>query len=93
MGKRTSSAQQVKCVGNTDVLCIGFYFMSPKGTNTKIVIEILPLLQEYSCLLLVQVGYGFLRISPEVLIEISLVHVVHDNENPFQHILICVLVN
>ena len=50
------SPQWVKCVGNTDVLCFGFYFMSPKWIRTKIVIEIALLLHVYSCLLLVQAG-------------------------------------
>ena len=36
-----------KCVGNTDVVYFGFYFMSPKWTRNKIVIEITPLLQAY----------------------------------------------
>ena len=77
----------MKYVGNTDAFCFGFYFMSLKWTETKIVIEITPLLQAYSCLALVKVGYGFLRISPDIFIEISLVLVVHSNENPFQHVL------
>ena len=62
--------------------------MSPKWTNTRIVIERTQLLQAYSCLPLVQAGYSVWRISPEVLIEISLVLIVHGNENPFQHVLI-----
>ena len=72
MGNRSSSAQQVKYVGNTDVLCFGFYFMSLKLTKTKIVIETTPLLQAYSCLLLVQVAYRFLGIGPEFLIVMFL---------------------
>ena len=50
---RTASTQgctqQVKYVGNTDVgvFCFGFYFMSPKWTRTKLVIEISPSLQAY----------------------------------------------
>ena len=88
MGNSTSSAQQVKYVGNTDVVFFGFHFMSPKWTKTKIVIEITLLLQAYSCLPLVQVAYGFLRIAPGVLIEISLVLVAHGNENPFHHVLV-----
>ena len=40
-------AQQVKYVGNTDVFCFGFNFMSPKWTRTKFVIEISPSLQAY----------------------------------------------
>ena len=90
MGNRTSSTQQVKYVGTTDVFCFGFYFMSPKWTRTKIAIEITLLLQAYSCLPLVQAAYGFLQIGPEVLIEIGLVLVEHGNENPFHH-LICIL--
>ena len=42
MGNRNRGAQQVKYVGNTDVFCFGFYFMSPKWTRTKIVIVISP---------------------------------------------------
>ena len=79
MGSRTSSAQQVNYVGNTDVFCFGFYFMSPNWTKTIIVIEITLLLHAYSCLPLVQVGYRFLRISPEGLIEISPLLIVHGN--------------
>ena len=79
----------MKYVGNTDVSCLCFYFMSPKWTRTKIVIEITPLLQVYSCLPLVQVGYRFLGIDPKVLNAISFVLVVHSNENPFHHIHIC----
>ena len=45
--------------------------MSPNWTRTKIVIEITPLLQACSCLLLVQGGYGFLGTDPEVLIALS----------------------
>ena len=62
--------------------------MSPKWTRTKIVIEITLLLQAYSCLPLLQAGYGFLGIDPEVLIAIHLVLIVHSNENPFHHVLI-----
>ena len=90
MGNRTRSTQQVKYVGNTDVFYFGFYYMSPKWTRTEIVIEITLLLQAYFCLLLVQVGDGFLRIYPEVLIAIGLVVIAHGNENPFHHILICI---
>ena len=42
-------------------ILLWFYFMSPKWTKTKIVIEITLLLQAYSCLLLVQADYGFLE--------------------------------
>ena len=86
------STQQVKYVGNTDVFCFGFYFMSPKWTTTKIVIEITLLLQAYSCLLLVQAAYGFLGIGPEVLIAIGLVIIVHSDENLFHHVLICIFI-
>ena len=41
-GNRCRCAQQVKYVGNTDVFCFGFYFVSPKWTRTKLVIEISP---------------------------------------------------
>ena len=88
MGDRTSSTQQVKYVGNTDVFYFGFYFMTPKWTRTKIVIEITLLLQAYSCLPLVQAAYWLLRIGPEILIEISLVLIAHGNENPFHHVLV-----
>ena len=76
----------MKYVGNTLVFCFGFYFMSLKWTRTKVVIEITLLLQAYSCLRVVQVGYRFLGIDPEVLIAIGLVLIVH----PFHHILICI---
>ena len=91
MGNRTSSTHQVKYAGNTDVFCFGFYFMSPKWTRTKIVIEITLLLQAYSCLLLVQLAYGYLGIGPEVLIAISLVLTVYSDENAFHHVLVCLL--
>ena len=87
-----NSAQQVKYVGNTDVFCFGFYFMSPKWTKTKIVIEIALVLQAYSCLPLVQGVYGFLRIGPEVLIEIGIVLITHSNENHFHHVLVCIFI-
>ena len=61
----TSSAQQVKYVGNTDVFCLGFYFISPKWTKIKSVIDMTPLLQAYSCIPLVQAADRFLRIGPE----------------------------
>ena len=91
-GDRTSSAQQVKYVANMDIFCYGFNFMSPKWTQSKIVIETALLLQAYSCLTLVQVAYGFLRIGPEVLIEISLLLVAHGNENLFHHVLVCIFI-
>ena len=67
-----------------------FYFMSPKWTRTIIVIGITLLLQAYSCLPLEQVAYRFLGIGPEILIAIGLVLILHGNENPFHHILICI---
>ena len=88
MGNQTSSAQQVKYIGNSDAFCFGFYLTCPKWTQTKIVIEITQLLQAFSCLPFVQEAYGFLRISPEVLIEIGFVLIAHRNENPFQHVLV-----
>ena len=75
--------QQVKYVGNTDVFCFGFYFMSPKWTRTKFVIVISLSLQAFWCLPLVQQSYRFLCTYPEVLIAISLVLIVHGKENPF----------
>ena len=66
--------------------------MSPKWTKTKIIIKITLLLQAFSYLPLVQAGYRFLRISPEVVIEIGLVLIVHGNENPFQHVLVCIFI-
>ena len=89
-GNRNSSTQQVKYVGNSDVFCFGYYFMSPKWTRTKLVIEMTLLLQDYSCLLLLQAAYGFLGIGPGVLIAIGLVLVVHSSENPLHHVLICI---
>ena len=35
-GNRSRGTQQMKCVGNTDVFCFGFNFMSPKLTRTKL---------------------------------------------------------
>ena len=58
--------------------------------QTIIVIEITLILQAFSCLPLVQAAYKFLRISPEVLIQKGHVLIVHGNENPFNHILICI---
>ena len=81
-----------KYVGNADVICFGFYFMSPKWTKTTIVIEITPLIQAFSCLPLVQAGYGFLRIDHEVFIEISLVLIAHGIENPFKNVLVCIFI-
>ena len=52
----------MKYIGNIDVFCFGFYFMSPKWTRTKLVIE---LQQAYSCLPLEQTEYRFLGIGPE----------------------------
>ena len=46
-GIDAGAAQQVKYVGNTDIFCFGFYFMSPKWTRTKFVIEISLSLQAY----------------------------------------------
>ena len=40
-------AQQMKCVGHTDVFC---FVMSPQWTKTITVIEITLLLQAFSCL-------------------------------------------
>ena len=36
-GNRSMGAQQMKCVGNTDVFCFGFNFMIPKWTRTKLI--------------------------------------------------------
>ena len=41
----TQDAQQVKYVGNTDVFCFGFNFMSPKWTRTKLIFVVTPSLQ------------------------------------------------
>ena len=46
-GIEAAVLEQVKYVGNTDVFCFGFYFMSPKWTIIKLVIEISPSLQAY----------------------------------------------
>ena len=46
-------------------------------------------LHVYWCLPLVQRCYRFLCTYPEVLIAIGLILIVHGNENPFQHILVC----
>ena len=47
MGNRKRCTQQVNYVGNTDVFCFGFNFMSPKWTRTKLVIVISPSPQAY----------------------------------------------
>ena len=69
MGNRNRCIQQMMCVGNTDVFCFGFYFMSPKWTRTKIVIVISLSLQTFCSLLLVQRSYRFLCTYLEVLIS------------------------
>ena len=58
--------------------------------STSFVIEITPLQQDYSCLLLVQAGYRYLGIDSEVLIAIGIVLIVHGNKNTFHHMLICI---
>ena len=40
MGIRKKGTQQVKYVGNTDVFCFGFIFMSPKWTRTKLIFDV-----------------------------------------------------
>ena len=40
MGNRNKGTQQVKYVGNTDVFCFGFNFMSPKWTRTKLIFDV-----------------------------------------------------
>ena len=40
MGNRNKGAQQVKYVGNIDVFCFGFNFMSPKWTSTKLIFDV-----------------------------------------------------
>ena len=42
MGNRTKGTQQVKYVGNTDVFCFGFNFMTPKWTRTKLIFDVTP---------------------------------------------------
>ena len=42
MGNRNRGTQQVKYVGNTDVFCFGFIFMSPKWTRTKLTFDVTP---------------------------------------------------
>ena len=39
-GNRSRGAQQMKCVGNTDVFWFGFNFMSPKWTRTKLIFAV-----------------------------------------------------
>ena len=41
-GNRNKGTQQVKYVGNTDVFCFGFNFMSPKWTRTKLIFDVTP---------------------------------------------------
>ena len=60
--------------------------------KTKISIEITLLQMACFCLQLVQVLYSCWRTSPEVLIEIGLVLIIHGNENPFQHVLVCIFI-
>ena len=73
----------MKYVGNTDVSCFGYNFMSPKWTRTELVIVVSPSPQAYISLLLVKRSYWFLCTYPEVLIAIGLILVVHGNENLF----------
>ena len=42
MGNRSRGTQQVKYVGNNDVFCFGFNFMSPKWTRTKLIFVVTP---------------------------------------------------
>ena len=42
MGNTSRGAQQMKCVGNTDVFCFGFNFMSPEWTRTKLIFVVTP---------------------------------------------------
>ena len=39
-GNRNKGTQQVKYIGNTDVFCFGFSFMSPKWTRTKLIFDV-----------------------------------------------------
>ena len=39
-GIRNKGTQQVKYVGNTDVFCFAFNFMSPKWTRTKLIFDV-----------------------------------------------------
>ena len=39
-GNTSRGTQQMKCVGNTDVFCFGFNFMSPKWTRTKLIFDV-----------------------------------------------------
>ena len=41
-GNRNKGTQQVKYVGNTDVFCFGFNFMSLKWTRTKLIFDVTP---------------------------------------------------
>ena len=41
-GNRNRGAQQVKYVGNTDVFCFGFNFLSPKWTRSKLISDVTP---------------------------------------------------
>ena len=40
MGNRNKGTQQVKYVGNTDVFCFGFIFLSPEWTRTKLIFDV-----------------------------------------------------
>ena len=40
LGNRNKGTQQVKYVGNTDIFCFGFIFMSPKWTRTKLTFDV-----------------------------------------------------
>ena len=39
-GSSDRGTQQVKYVGNNDVFCFGFNFMSPKWTRTKLIFDV-----------------------------------------------------
>ena len=41
-GNASRGTQQMKCVGNTDVFCFGFNFMSPKWTRSKLIFDVTP---------------------------------------------------
>ena len=75
------------------VFALGFNFMSPKWTRTKMTIEIFlsPVGCCYPCL--VQELYSCQRISHPILIEVGLVPIAQGNENPIWDVLVGIFDN
>ena len=72
MGNTSRGAQQMKCVGNTNVFCFGFNIMSPKWTRTKLIFAVTPPKRPNEVYQLYRGGTGssdqFLRFSFETTV-------------------------